>query len=36
MIQAGHTILDPSVLASIKDLELRAKVAVQGFLAGLH
>ena len=36
MIPAGHTILDPSVLASIKDLELRAKVAVQGFLAGLH
>jgi uncharacterized protein (DUF58 family) len=36
MIQTGHSILDPAVLASIKDLELRAKVAVEGFLAGLH
>jgi uncharacterized protein (DUF58 family) len=29
-------ILDPVVLASIANLELRAKVAVEGFLAGLH
>jgi uncharacterized protein (DUF58 family) len=36
MLQAEHTILDPVTLASIKDLELRAKVAVEGFLAGLH
>ena len=36
MIKNEQTLLDPSVLASIKDLELRAKVAVEGFLAGLH
>ncbi len=36
MLRAEHTILDPLILASIKDLELRAKVAVEGFLAGLH
>jgi len=29
-------VLDPSVLASIANLELRARVAVEGFLAGLH
>jgi uncharacterized protein (DUF58 family) len=28
--------LDPKVLASISNLELRAKTAVEGFLAGLH
>ena len=36
MMRTEHTSLDPAVLASIKDLELRAKVAVEGFLAGLH
>ncbi|MEJ2639640.1 MAG: DUF58 domain-containing protein [Desulfosarcinaceae bacterium] len=29
-------VLDPVVLASIASLELRARVAVEGFLAGLH
>jgi uncharacterized protein (DUF58 family) len=29
-------ILDPVVLAGIANLELRARVAVEGFLAGLH
>lgn len=29
-------VLDPVVLASIANLELRARVAVEGFLAGLH
>ncbi|MDJ0783301.1 MAG: DUF58 domain-containing protein [Desulfosarcinaceae bacterium] len=29
-------VLDPSLLASIANLELRARVAVEGFLAGLH
>ena len=28
--------LDPKVLASIANLELRAKTAVEGFVAGLH
>lgn len=28
--------IDPKVLASISNLELRAKTAVEGFLAGLH
>jgi len=30
------SVLDPAVLAGIADLELRARVAVEGFLAGLH
>lgn len=29
-------ILNPEVLASISNLELRAKIAVEGFLSGLH
>ena len=29
-------MLDPEVLASISNLELRARIAVEGFLAGLH
>ena len=28
--------IDPKVLASVENLELRARVAVEGFLAGLH
>lgn len=28
--------IDPSVLASIDNLELRARIAVEGFLSGLH
>ncbi|MEQ8954904.1 MAG: DUF58 domain-containing protein, partial [Gammaproteobacteria bacterium] len=28
--------LDPSVLAGLSNLELRARVAVEGFLSGLH
>ncbi|CAB1084082.1 hypothetical protein D1AOALGA4SA_11615 [Olavius algarvensis Delta 1 endosymbiont] len=30
------SFLDPKVLASISNLELRAKTAVEGFVAGLH
>ena len=30
------SFLDPKVLASISNLELRARTAVQGFLSGLH
>lgn len=30
------SVLDPAVLASISDLELRARIAVEGFLTGLH
>lgn len=30
------SVLDPAVLASISDLELRARITVEGFLAGLH
>ena len=36
MIPTELSVLDPAVLASIADLELRARVAVEGFLAGLH
>jgi len=36
MIATELGVLDPAVLASITDLELRARVAVEGFLAGLH
>ena len=36
MIATELSVLDPAVLASIADLELRARVAVEGFLAGLH
>ncbi len=28
--------LDPSVLAGLENLELRARVVVEGFLSGLH
>lgn len=35
MIQDSR-FLDPKVLASISNLELRAKTAVEGFLTGLH
>ena len=31
-----HQILEPAVLISIANLELRAKIAVEGFLSGLH
>ena len=30
------SFLDPKVLASISNLELRARTAVEGFLSGLH
>ena len=36
MIATELNVLDPAVLASIADLELRARVTVEGFLAGLH
>ena len=28
--------LDPSVLAGLDNLELRARIVVEGFLSGLH
>ncbi|MDF1765602.1 MAG: DUF58 domain-containing protein [Gammaproteobacteria bacterium] len=34
--QGAANFLDPSILAGIDNLELRARVAVEGFLAGLH
>ena len=34
--QEAANFLDPSVLAGIDNLELRARVAVEGFLSGLH
>ncbi len=34
--QAATNYLDPGVLAGIDNLELRARVAVEGFLSGLH
>jgi len=34
--QDAANFLDPSVLAGIDNLELRARVAVEGFLSGLH
>ena len=36
MVPNELSVLDPAVLASISDLELRARIAVEGFLAGLH
>lgn len=36
MIANDMQVLDPAVLAGIKNLELRARIAVEGFLAGLH
>jgi uncharacterized protein (DUF58 family) len=33
---ATTNFIDPNVLASIDNLELRARVAVEGFLSGLH
>lgn len=35
-LPTGREILDPTVLASISNLELRARLAVEGFLSGLH
>lgn len=32
----GRTYLDPAALMRIKNLELRARVVVEGFLSGLH
>ena len=34
--QGAANFLDPSILAGIDNLELRARVAVEGFLSGLH
>jgi uncharacterized protein (DUF58 family) len=34
--QAGASFIDPAALMRIKNLELRAKVVVEGFLSGLH
>jgi uncharacterized protein (DUF58 family) len=36
MLPTELNVLDPAVLAGISNLELRARVAVEGFLAGLH
>jgi len=36
LLSGAIDILDPKVLASISDLELRSRLAVEGFLAGLH
>ncbi len=36
MVPNELTVLDPTVLASISDLELRARITVEGFLTGLH
>ncbi len=36
MVPNELTVLDPAVLASITDLELRARITVEGFLTGLH
>jgi len=33
---ANTTFIDPSVLASLDNLELRARVVVEGFISGLH
>ncbi|MDP1933166.1 MAG: DUF58 domain-containing protein [Gammaproteobacteria bacterium] len=33
---ANTTFIDPTVLASLDNLELRARVVVEGFLSGLH
>lgn len=33
---SNTTFIDPSVLASLDNLELRARVVVEGFLSGLH
>jgi len=34
--QAARTFLDPSVVARLGTLELKAKTIVEGFLSGLH
>jgi uncharacterized protein (DUF58 family) len=34
--QSGAALIDPAALMRIKNLELRAKVVVEGFLSGLH
>ncbi len=34
--EAGAAFIDPAALMRIKNLELRAKVVVEGFLSGLH
>ncbi len=36
MARAEHTILQPDVISRIENLELRAKLVVEGFIAGLH
>lgn len=36
MLPTELSVLDPAVLAGISNLELRARIAVEGFLAGLH
>lgn len=33
---ANSTFIDPSILASLDNLELRARVVVEGFISGLH
>lgn len=33
---ANTTFIDPSVLASLDNLEMRARVVVEGFISGLH
>ncbi len=33
---ANTTFIDPSVLASLNNLEMRARVVVEGFISGLH
>ena len=33
---SNTTFIDPSVLASLHNLELRARVVVEGFISGLH
>ncbi len=33
---ANTTFIDPSILASLDNLELRARVVVEGFISGLH
>src|SRR6188508_839434 len=32
----AHSLIDPNTLMSIRNLELRAKMVVEGFWAGLH
>ena len=35
-VRAGTSFLDPATLMRIKNLELRARQVVQGFLSGMH